>query len=1694
MLHIVFFPVQAAGPRLEALHREWPAWMSEGSGEELKPTNRKRETDTGTVDRPRRQTRKEIDYSRSGEGSATNSQPQLQGEVGGVTITELRQAREVRDISIESIWGDSHTESWSPQTVARRTDTLVEGLREVKQQLTMAKKEEVSMTDLMAMMLEMGRKDKEEARRRETEREERAIEREEKRLRDQADREEERRREDDRREDRRIQREQREREAAAEREVQLIATLKAAQPTIPQTVYLDNTKLPSMSKGEDVEMFLELFESALVAGNVPEDKRVQKLHAALDSSTKLAIRDTITNPDTSYKDIKQALIGQTNLTFACASESIVTLDNGGVTKLPVRQAVQRMTRYFDKISAEATTIHETCMYAAIATLRVSLAREVKQYVDVKGSCDSSSFCCSIEEWQKSNPGRPIWGGTTNTSLVSSQKQTYRPAGQPRKVGDCYHCGKAGHYAAVCRSRLAGVAPAQPRHEGPGPVLQPAVTAEAPRPGRQFQRPLAETTCFSCHQKGHISPNCPSRKSKVKKVRVETDHIENLKYNEVFGSVGPHRMPITMDTGAEITVVPEEAVHPDQFTGDTCELWSFNNTKSSGRKCRVEVSAGNKTFTREAVTQPGVSLGWSVCLSMDLSDATERDFLMEKMTERASMPDHLIQYIPPEVREGVLISGLPITEAKIVKGVTRVDSSDNKKESDQPQPLLSVNSEAGDTDQNIETRELGTIKEESSEEVTIQVEEAVDKEVVDGVLGDERSLEIAEEGGESLGGSAEQEGLQELHVGRIREGMPVERMVSETDTDPSLVHVRKLALMDKEGYHMSNGLIFRTRLDTFGTPVEQLCVPASFRQQCLKAAHSIFGHPGCNRMVALLRPHFYWPCMGKDCLGYVKSCAPCQQMDKTVPRPNPMTEREVVTRPFSDVAVDVVGPFPTAKGGYKFLITCIDSASRWPEAFPVRKATAKTVIGCLKSVFVRWGFPEKLTSDNGSQFAGKEFSKWLRDKGIAHARATPYHPQGNGVVERLHRTLNGVLAKTIECKGDWAAVLPMALFFLRLTPSSSTGISPFLLTHGWEPPTPVQLLYKAWVDKEVGGADLTEWVLDNADRIERARDKASATLIENSRKRTEAYNRKAKTRDFEVGDSVWVRKPGVDHKLKESWVGPGTVLRKNSPVSFRVQTPERTLATVNIQQLKLAHNPGKVKKITTVVEDTNTDHITDSFASATVENQELTSQQQQQLDEVLQAHENILTKEPGLTHLVKFDIDTGGAEPIHQRPYSTPIALKASVDAEIDWLLEKKYIVPSSSPWASPMVTVRKADGSARLCVDFRRINSLTRQQPFFMPRVEEVVEGIGRAKFISKLDLTKGFYQVELTEKAKQITAFTCHRGAFHFTRMPFGMKNAPACFQALMQRVLGNVKSFATPYMDDVVIFSENWDDHVKHIEEVLTCIGEAGLTVNPKKCCWGGKGIEFLGHTIGKGNMSIPEHRATALSNNTRPKTKRGLRAFLGSVSFYRRYLDKLATWTSILTPKTSKQAPSVVEWTGEDRVAFSSICNFFCSHLTLCVPVLGDKLSIVSDASGRGIGGVLQVQRDGEWCPAAYFSRQLRGAEHRYSATELEALALTETIRHFSYHLYGQHFTAYTDHRPLEQLTRSTRLNARLARMAFKLQPWMMDVVYLPGNENTLADDLSREEWPSSDKPIEDTPQECRLVVGDVEAKPPQEQDEH
>ena len=234
---------------------------------------------------------------------------------------------------------------------------------------------------------------------------------------------------------------------------------------------------------------------------------------------------------------------------------------------------------------------------------------------------------------------------------------------------------------------------------------------------------------------------------------------------------------------------------------------------------------------------------------------------------------------------------------------------------------------------------------------------------------------------------------------------------------------------------------------------------------------------------------------------------------------------MVTVPSERVCIDLVGPFPKAKGGFQYLLTYIDMATRWPEAIPLRKTTTSIVITQLRNIFARNGFPTTLVSDNGPQFVSTQFEKFLKTNGIQHVKTSPYHPQGNGVVERLHGTLNSIVAKTTEKKGNWAEVVPMALYFVRCTPGASSGVSPFVLKHGWEPITPLQLLYKGWVQQSLGDVDLEQWVLENAERVQNLREKATANYSECSRIRKEKWDGKAKERVFNVGELVMMRNQG-----------------------------------------------------------------------------------------------------------------------------------------------------------------------------------------------------------------------------------------------------------------------------------------------------------------------------------------------------------------------------------------------------------------------------------------------------------------------------------------------------------------------------------------------------------------------------------------
>jgi len=408
---------------------------------------------------------------------------------------------------------------------------------------------------------------------------------------------------------------------------------------------------------------------------------------------------------------------------------------------------------------------------------------------------------------------------------------------------------------------------------------------------------------------------------------------------------------------------------------------------------------------------------------------------------------------------------------------------------------------------------------------------------------------------------------------------------------------------------------------------------------------------------------------------VKRCSKCQRFDKAKPPKTPMQTREVVTLPFERVAIDLVGPYPTAKGGFRFLLTCVDLATRWPEAIPIRVCTARVIIDKLEEIFTHNGFPTTIVSDNGAQFVGKTFTRWMVQNGITHIKSSPYHPQGNGVVERLHRTLGAIIAKTTNAKGNWAAVVPRALYFIRTVPSDATGLSPFLAKQGWEPTTPLGVLYEAWLDRELEGMDLGEFVAENSERIEYLREVSSLKLRETSEDRKRKWDGKAKAREFKENEEVLMRKAGLCGKLETSWNGPYKVVRKNSPVSYCIDVGDRKIPSVHISLLKAYEKETEVAVIsraTTVMDaDVTGDDIGERYAEAKVSGEgELSGMQRAELNGLLEQFKDTLTKEPGLTARAVFSIDTGTHAPIHQRPYSTPAHFRTAIDTELDWLIEK----------------------------------------------------------------------------------------------------------------------------------------------------------------------------------------------------------------------------------------------------------------------------------------------------------------------------------------------------------------------------------------------------------------------------------------
>ena len=427
-------------------------------------------------------------------------------------------------------------------------------------------------------------------------------------------------------------------------------------------------------------------------------------------------------------------------------------------------------------------------------------------------------------------------------------------------------------------------------------------------------------------------------------------------------------------------------------------------------------------------------------------------------------------------------------------------------------------------------------------------------------------------------------------------------------------------------------------------------------------------------------------------------------------------------------------------------------------------------------------------------------------------------------------------------------------------------------------------------------------------------------------------------------------------------------------------------------------------------------------------------------------------------MTEHHIETGLAQPVRLPPYRPPHAYRDAVKKELQEMLSSGIIEPSTSEWSAPIVLVKKKDGSMRLCVDHRRLNQISRSDAYPMPRVDDLIDRVGKSTYISTLDLTRGYWQVPVAKIDRPKTAFATPFGLYQFNTMPFGLQGAPATFQRLMDCVIRGLE-FAAAYLDDLIVFSESWEDHLIHIRSVLEQLRKAGLTAKAKKCEFGASECVYLGHIVGSGSVKPEMDKTDAIRQFPTPQTKKDVHSFLGITGYYRRFVANYSDIAAPLTDLTKKNAPNKVSWTPSCEQAFNTLKERLCSEPILKSPDFECPFILQTDASEYGVGAVLSQQtEDGQEHPVAYWSRKLLPREKRYSTIEKECLAIKLAVGAFRVYLLGRPFSIETDHRSLTWMERLKHTNSRLARWSLALQPFHFTIKHRAGKDNGNADALS------------------------------------
>lgn len=667
-------------------------------------------------------------------------------------------------------------------------------------------------------------------------------------------------------------------------------------------------------------------------------------------------------------------------------------------------------------------------------------------------------------------------------------------------------------------------------------------------------------------------------------------------------------------------------------------------------------------------------------------------------------------------------------------------------------------------------------------------------------------------------------------------------------------------------------------------------------------------------------------MQADAKRFVASCDLCQ---RTTPKGHttraPLVRVPVIETPFQRVAIDIVGPLnPKSAQGNRYILTMVDYATRYPDAVALPSVETERVAEALVEMFSRVGVPREVLSDRGTNFTSEVMKEVSRLLSVKQLHTSPYHPIANGLVERFNGTLKQMLKRMCqERPTDWDRYLAPLLFAYREVPQESLGFSPFELLYGRNVRGPLAVLRELWTNATIPNELRTtyEYVLALRDRLENTCKLAHEELERAGERYSRYYNIKSRKRSLKPGEKVLILLPTEHNKLLMQWKGPFSVISRRGDVDYEVDLGHATkIFHINMlkryQQRKDDTIVAAVGAVISAEEDTDAGEIelpkpsqTQSIGDVHI-SERLSHVQQNEAKKLLQQYEGIFSDLPGKTTLIECQLKLQSDRPINVKQYPLPYALRQAIASEVDDLLRLDIIEPSESPYNSPVIAVRKPDGTHRLCIDFRKLNEVIADDAEPLPRADDLIASVGRKKFFSKLDLSKGYWQVPLSPDSKAMTAFTVGTGRFQFRYMPFGIKTAPAIFTKLMRNILADIPDVAY-YFDDVLIASATWEQHLQTLYEVFARIEAAGLTIKPLKCEIGMETVAFLGHQIASGELSPLTKTLQKIQEASRPTTKKQVRSFLGLTGYYRDFIPNYADLTCPLSDLTRKGQPSVVSW---------------------------------------------------------------------------------------------------------------------------------------------------------------------------------------